>query len=124
MDISAASASSISLNGVKNMLSTELAQCSQKSSATPLTLVDPVFESDDLIDYEIGSGLYNVAFSDWYVSGNTCTIDFEYRTMESVAGVETFDLSLSDPTSLNLNVGLQTSDLSLTDIHQTVTVLA
>ena len=59
-----------------------------------------------MIDYEIGSGLYNVAFSDWYVSGNSCTVDFEYRSMERVSGAETFDLSLSDPTSLNQNVGL------------------
>ena len=44
--------------------------------------------------------------------------------MESISGKQTSNLVLSDPTSLNLSVEIETSDTSLADVDHTVTVLA
>ena len=65
-------------------------------------------------------------FTDWYkaVSGFTCSIEFEYQTMESISGQQTSNLALTDPTSLSLSVGIETSDTSLADVDHTVTVFA
>ena len=49
--------------------------------------MDAVFETDDVIDYEIGSGLYNAAFTDWLVSGNVCEVDMLYQVRETVSSV-------------------------------------
>ena len=80
-------------------LSSDYVKCSTKSAGiSSYTYTDPVFDSDDAIDYFIGSGLQNVAFTDWIVSPNTCTQDLEYETYVTAAGVQTSDLSVVDPT--------------------------
>ena len=63
-------------------------------------------------------------FVDWLVSGDTCTVDWSYSTIESVADVQTSNLSLVDPTPTNLNVNIESSDFLLDDIEHKVTVLA
>lgn len=126
MDLFDASASNISLTDLKNMLSDSLAECYKRSS-DPLAfynLVSPVFETDDVIDYSIRTGLYNVEFTNWRVDDDSCTLDFDYQVLESVLGSTTSNLSLVAPTIDNLEVGLQTDDFSLAGVTHTVTVIA
>ena len=88
------------------------------------TFVDPVFDLDDIYDYSLDSGLQNAPFTNWLVTGNTCLIEFGYMTKETLAGVPSANLNLVDPTGTNLNIGMQSSDLTLEGVVHTVTVLA
>lgn len=61
--------------------SLDLSQCVlQSADDTYLNFLEPLFEGDDIIEYEIGSGEYLVPFTDWLVNGGTCTVNLVYDT--------------------------------------------
>lgn len=87
MDLSLASVSAVSLGDWETFLQPAYEYCTTKGGLASYTLLDPVFELDDMIDYKIASGPYDIAFTDWQVSPPVCTIEFEYMTRETLAGV-------------------------------------
>ena len=90
-----------------------------------MTFIDAVFEGDDVIEYEVGSGEYLVSFTDWLVNGSTCTIDLVYDTRVFVGGASSTDFTVSTvPDSTNLNVGIQASNYSISGTDYTITVQA
>ena len=96
----------------------------------------PVFDGTDIVEYEIGSGVYNVPFIDWLVDTNvhsSCTIDLEYWTREWVDVVDgglgvaspTTDLSVVTPTKGGVKqVPIQSADVTQHNKKHTITLLA
>ena len=74
----------VSLDHWDTYLKPSLTQCAAKTASTDTyTLTNPVFETENALYYEIGSGLHSVALTnDWAVQGNMCSIDFQYKSME------------------------------------------
>ena len=90
-----------------------------------LNFIEALFEGDDIIEYEVGSGEYLVPFTDWLINGNTCTVDLVYDTRVFLAGVASTDVSVTTtPDYTNLNVGITATDLSIIGTDYTVTVEA
>ena len=98
--------------------------CSKRSAdPSPYTLIDAVFGGDDIIDYEIESGLYGVTFSTWLTAPLNCPLDLEYTTRVTESGAVTTDLS-AVPTVDNLLIDIESSVLAILAVSHTVTVLA
>ena len=98
--------------------------CSKRSADTsPYTLVDAIFEGDDIIDYLIDSGPYGVTFSTWLTAPLNCPLDLEYTTRVTKSGAVTTDLS-AVPTIDNLLIDIDFSVVPTIGFAHTVTVLA
>ena len=85
--------------------------------------IEAIFEGDDIIEYEIGSSTYNVPFTDWLIDDGSCTMDLVYDVREFISGVASTNLNVVVPTFSNLNVGIESSDLSIVGVDHTVTVM-
>lgn len=97
----------------------------QSADDTYYNFLEPLFEGDDIIEYEVGSGEYLVPFTDWFVNGNVCTVNLVYDTRVFVNGVADSKLTVTTtPVYTNLNVGISSADLSIIGTDYTVTVQA
>ena len=100
MDLSQASANGVALGDWESALEAEYAICKARSSTTSvLNFSDAIFDGDDVYEYTIGSGLQYAPFTDWFVMGDSCTVNFEYQTRVTRSGLETDELSIINPLS-------------------------
>ena len=128
-DLSTASSSGISSGDWETNLAGAYSKCTAHSaSMKSFTFTDPVFDTDNQVEYEISSGFYEAPITtDWQITGNTCTMPFvEYKTHEKLqaTGATSSNLALVNPTISNLKVGLQTTDKTQNQLVHTVEVLA
>ena len=91
-----------------------------------MTFINPIFDTDDIVTYSIGSGPYSVDFSasDWQESGNTCSVDLVYQILVTESGNPTTDLTATTPTSLSKVIDIQSAVSAISEIDHTVKVLA
>ena len=74
----------VPLGDWETFLSSSFEQCAAKSAdSTIYSLDEPIFEKYDSMEYQIGSGAYQVSFKDWAVAENLCNMKFEYMVRES-----------------------------------------
>ena len=112
----------VPLGDWETFLSSSFEQCAARSADSALySLDEPIFEEEDSLEYQIGSGAYQVSFKDWAVTENLCNMNFEYMVRET-GGSNVFNLDESRQSELN--IVLETQDQSNDGKSYSISVLA
>ena len=92
----------VPLGDWETFLSSSFEQCAARSAkSTIYSLDEPIFEEDDSLEYQIGSGAYQVSFRDWAVAEDLCSMKFEYMVREA-GGSDVFNLDESRQSELSM----------------------